>query len=76
MSDPSTQLTLPPLDRVLRADFASFVRASFYELAPGLELQSGPWRIFADVAVPVYQRVNGNQLTAPVLFKAMLTRSF
>ena len=45
-------------------------------LAPGLELQSGPWRIFADVAVPVYQRVNGNQLTAPVLFKAMLTRSF
>jgi hypothetical protein len=45
-------------------------------LAPGLELQSGPWRVFADVAVPVYQRVNGNQLTAPVLFKAMLTRSF
>ncbi len=41
MSDPSTQLALPPLDRVLRADFASFVRASFYELAPGLELKWG-----------------------------------
>jgi hypothetical protein len=45
-------------------------------LAPGLELQTGPWRLFADVGVPVYQRVNGNQLTAPVLFKAMLSRRF
>ena len=45
-------------------------------LAPGLELQSGPWRLFADVGVPVYQRVTGNQLTAPVLFKTLLTRSF
>jgi len=45
-------------------------------LAPGLELQSGPWRLFADVGVPIYQRVTGNQLTAPVLFKTMLTRSF
>jgi hypothetical protein len=45
-------------------------------LAPGVELQSGPWRLFADVGVPIYQRVNGNQLVAPVLFKAMLSRSF
>lgn len=45
-------------------------------LAPGLELQSGPWRLFADIGAPVYQRVNGNQLTAPLLFKTMLTRRF
>lgn len=45
-------------------------------VAPGLELQSGQWRLFADVAVPVYQRVSGHQLVAPVLFKAMLSRSF
>ena len=45
-------------------------------LAPGLELQSGPWRLFADIGAPVYQRVNGNQLVAPVLFKTMLTRRF
>jgi len=45
-------------------------------LAPGLELQSGPWRLFADLGAPVYQRVNGNQLTAPWLFKTMLTRRF
>ncbi len=45
-------------------------------LAPGIELQSGPWRLFTDVGVPVYQRVNGNQLTAPVLVKAMLSRRF
>ena len=45
-------------------------------LAPGLELQSGPWRLFADIGAPVYQRVNGNQFVAPVLFKTMLTRRF
>jgi hypothetical protein len=28
------------------------------------------------VEFPVYQRVNGNQLTAPVLFKAVVSRSF
>lgn len=45
-------------------------------LAPGIELQSGPWRLFTDIGVPVYQRVNGDQLTSPTLFKTMLTRSF
>jgi hypothetical protein len=45
-------------------------------LSPGLELQSGPWRLFADIGAPVYQRVNGDQLTAPVLFKTMATRRF
>lgn len=45
-------------------------------LAPGLEFQSGPWRLFTDIGAPVYQRVNGNQLTAPILFKSMLTRKF
>ncbi len=45
-------------------------------LAPGIELQSGPWRLFTDIGVPVYQHVNGDQLTSPTLFKTMLTRSF
>lgn len=45
-------------------------------LSTGLELQANNWRLFTGVGAPVYQRVNGNQLIAPVLFKAMLTRSF
>lgn len=45
-------------------------------LAPGVELQSGQWRLFANLGAPVYQRINGVQLTAPLLFKARLTRMF
>lgn len=45
-------------------------------VSPGVELQAGDWRLFADIGAPIYQRVNGNQLTAPLLFKTMLTRKF
>ncbi len=45
-------------------------------LAPGLEFQTEHWRLYGHLALPVYQRVNGNQLTAPVMFKATLTRNF
>ncbi len=45
-------------------------------LSPGVEFQAGDWRLFADIGAPVYQRVNGQQLTAPLLFKTMITRRF
>lgn len=45
-------------------------------LAPGVELNTADWRLYAHVAFPVYQRVNGDQLTAPVLFKLALSRTF
>ncbi len=44
--------------------------------APGLEFQTDHWRVYGQVALPIYQRVNGNQLIAPVMFKATLTRTF
>jgi hypothetical protein len=53
--------------------------ASGYErlmVSPGLQLATGDWRAYGDVEFPVYQRVNGNQLVAPVLFKVALSRSF
>jgi hypothetical protein len=33
-------------------------------------------RVYGDVEIPVYQRVNGNQLVAPVLFKMVASYSF
>jgi hypothetical protein len=38
-------------------------------LSPGIEFHIHPIKIYADVELPVFQDVNGNQLTAPVLFK-------
>jgi hypothetical protein len=33
-------------------------------------------KVYADVEVPVYQRVNGNQLTSPALFKVITSFTF
>ncbi len=45
-------------------------------VAPGVELKAAAWKLYADVEFPLYQQVNGNQLTAPALFKVILSRSF
>jgi len=45
-------------------------------LAPGIEVDTAGWRVFADVAAPVYQKVKGEQLTAPELFKLNISHSF
>ena len=43
-------------------------------LSPGIEFNFHPLKIYADVEIPVYQNVRGNQLVAPALFK--LTASY
>ncbi len=45
-------------------------------VAPGIEVAVGKWKLYGDVGFPLYQRVNGNQLTAPILLKAVVSRSF
>jgi hypothetical protein len=45
-------------------------------ISPGLEVSGGPWRIYGDVELPIYQNVRGNQLTAPALFKMIVSHSF
>jgi hypothetical protein len=44
--------------------------------APGLELDTGSLKFYADVELPVYQDVNGNQLTAHELYKVIVAYSF
>lgn len=45
-------------------------------LAPGLELDIGKLSLYAEVALPAYQNVNGNQLVAPALFTLRISCSF
>jgi hypothetical protein len=45
-------------------------------LSPGIEAHLHPVKIYADVELPVYQNMNGNQLVAPLLFKASLSYMF
>lgn len=44
--------------------------------APALELTVKTWKVYGDVELPIYQRVNGNQLVAPGLFKLVVSRNF
>ena len=43
--------------------------------APALELAVGNWRLYGDVALPVYQHVNENPLVAASRFKRGLSRN-
>lgn len=45
-------------------------------IAPGVEVRHGKWKLYGDIELPLYQRVNGNQLVAPVLFKLIASRAF
>ena len=45
-------------------------------LSPGIQFTHGDWRAHADVEFVVYQRVNGNQLVAPILTKVSFSRNF
>jgi hypothetical protein len=53
--------------------------ASGYErviLAPGLEFDAHPFKVYADVEAPLYQRFTGNQLVAPLMFRVDLSYMF
>jgi hypothetical protein len=45
-------------------------------VAPGLEFSLGPTKLYTDVSVPVYQHMRGEQLVAPVLYKAVVSYDF
>ncbi|MCX7010738.1 MAG: transporter [Kiritimatiellaeota bacterium] len=45
-------------------------------VAPGMEFDIGKIALYADVAFPIYQYVNGNQLVAPELFTVRMSYSF
>jgi hypothetical protein len=45
-------------------------------LSPGVQIDTGVVRLYGDVELPVYQHVNGQQLTAPVLLKFIVSKSF
>ena len=44
--------------------------------APGLEYDTGNLKLYADIEVPLYQNVNGNQLVASRLYKFIVAYNF
>ncbi|HEY1614014.1 MAG TPA: hypothetical protein VGF97_10025 [Rhizomicrobium sp.] len=44
-------------------------------LSPGFEVDRDSWKFYADVELPAYQHMNGNQLIAPWAFKTVLSYS-
>jgi hypothetical protein len=45
-------------------------------LSPGIELHLHPMMLYADVELPVYEHVTGNQVVAPALFKLVVSFQF
>ena len=45
-------------------------------LSPGIEFHIHPVKIYADVEIPVFQNVTGDQLVAPALFKVSMSYMF
>ncbi|HEU5047664.1 MAG TPA: hypothetical protein VFT64_07465 [Rickettsiales bacterium] len=45
-------------------------------VSPGVEYDLYSLKLYGDVGIPVYQNVNGNQLTPPVLFKFIVAHDF
>jgi hypothetical protein len=44
-------------------------------ISPGLSLSVNQWKLYADVEVPVWQHMNGNQLIAPYALKFIASYS-
>jgi len=45
-------------------------------LSPGVDVNFKSWTLHAEVDIPIYQNVIGNQLTAPELFKTNIAYNF
>jgi hypothetical protein len=45
-------------------------------IAPGVEYDVNSVRLYGDVEFPIYQNVNGDQITAPVMFKFLVGYRF
>jgi len=44
-------------------------------ISPGIEVDRGDWKVYADAEIQVYDHVNGNQLIAPVALKFITSYS-
>jgi len=79
------KMTITPVAQVIGSERTGDIGAaanppnSGYQrilLSPGIEFHLHPLSVYADVELPVYQHVTGNQLIAPALFKLVLSYHF
>lgn len=45
-------------------------------IAPGAEIKLAGVRAYGDVEIPLFQNFNGNQITAPIMFKTIISYDF
>ncbi len=45
-------------------------------IAPGVEIAMGKFKLYADIELPIYENVNGNQLAVAKIFKAIVSYKF
>ena len=78
------QTTLAPILQVLLSDrgrdsgpVADPANTGYQRvlISPGLSLAMNQWKLYADVEVPVWQHMNGNQLIAPYALKFIASYS-
>jgi hypothetical protein len=72
-------LTLLGTDRVRDSLSQADPRNTGYDrifIAPGAEVRVGILRIYGDVEVPVFQNMNGNQITPAVTYKTVVSYDF
>jgi len=75
---PIGQLKVSLRTRDTGANSADPVASGFARLfaAPGLELDLHPFRVYADLELPLYMRVRGDQLVARNLFRMVVSCDF
>jgi len=75
---PVGQLKLSVRGRDAGANSADPVASGFTRIlaAPGLELDLHPFKVYADVELPLYYRFTGDQLAAKVLFRLSTSYMF
>ncbi len=79
LKETAPMLTLKLSDRVRDSLSAAHPQDTGYTrllLAPGGEIKIGTIRLYGDVEVPFFQNMKGNQITAPVMFKTIVSYDF
>jgi len=72
-------LTLIGTDRVRDSMSAADPTNTGYDrlfIAPGAEIKVGILRLYSDIEVPIFQNMNGDQVTAPFQLKTILSYDF
>ncbi len=79
LKETAPMLTFKVTDRVRDSQSQADPRNTGYTrllIAPGGEIKVNSIRLYGDVEFPLFQNINGNQITSPVMFKTIVSYDF